>query len=202
MNEGLYLLSTHYRASPSTSPPPLPQPCSKCAQFRHVTENCPNKTQCSKCDGKHRTEKCTTTLTMKCTACNTTEHVAWSIQCPERPVKPIEGIPNTRIKTLNRKSKHVDANLEQDNRIHEPITTHDFIINVYTHKINKPSTTNRAELIQKLKGRFIKEFNMDAIVVFFGNWMYVLMVDLEKPEEPSPTQIISQARCAVTNNSS
>lgn len=90
MNEGLYLLSKHYRASPSSPPPPLPQSCSKCAKFTHTTENCCEKIQCSKCDGEHRTDKCTTTLPMKCTGCNTTDHVAWSIKCHKRPLKPID----------------------------------------------------------------------------------------------------------------
>lgn len=41
MKEGLYLLSKHFRASPSTSPLPFPQPCYKCGEFTHTTENCP-----------------------------------------------------------------------------------------------------------------------------------------------------------------
>lgn len=55
------------------------------------------------------------------------------------------------MKTLNKRSQEVDASLKSNNRIHESITAHDSIINTYTRKISKPSTTNRAELIFKLK---------------------------------------------------
>lgn len=200
MNEGIFLLNKHFRASPSSPPPPLPQQCAKCTQFTHPTNRCPNVTRCSKCDGEHRTEKCTTNLPIKCTSCNTTDHVAWSIKCPNRPKKPLEGIPNTQIKSLNKKSRNVEDKLTKNSRIHAPTTIHDTIVNTYTRKINKPTNTNRIELIQKLKTRFINEYNIETTVIFSGNWIYILMVDLENPEEPSPTQPITPARCVITNN--
>lgn len=200
MNEGVFVLNKHFRAAPSSPPPPMPQPCSKCTQFTHTTEQCPNEIICSKCNGNHRTDRCTTNLPIKCTSCGAADHVAWSIKCPRHPKKPIEGIPNTQIKPLNKKTREMDKNFTRNKRIHEPITIHDFILNTYSRKINKPSTTNRDQLIQALKKRFIKEYNIDTTVAFTGNWMYILMIDLEYPEDPSPTQPTNGSSYQVNQN--
>lgn len=201
MNEGVFLINKHFRASPSTPPPPLPQQCNDCTQFTHTTENCKNASLCNKCSRDHRSEKCTKNLPIKCTACNTTDHVAWSLKCPKRPTKLIEGIPNTQIKPLNKRNREIDSTLTNNNRIHEPVTAHDFIINTYVRKINNPTSTNTEKLIQKLKNRFTREMNIDTTAVFSGNGLYILMVDLDKPEVPSPTQPLKGSSCTRINGS-
>lgn len=200
MSEGVFLLNKHFRASPSTPPTPVPQPCTKCTQFTHTTENCPNELLCSKCSGNHRTERCTSNLPLKCTSCNAVDHVAWSIKCPHHPRKPIEGIPNAQIKPLNKKSREINNIITNNNRIHASITMHDYIINTYSRKINNPTTINREELILALKKRFIKEFNIETTVAFSGNWMYILMIDLENPGAPSPTEPTKGASFSVIKN--
>lgn len=188
LNEGVFYKNKHYPVHPSTPPEPVPSPCAKCSLYTHTTELCNLPLTCRKCKGKHSTSNCTSPLPEKCTACNSEEHQAWSVKCPKRPVKPIEGIPNTRIKSLNKKSCEIDKKITKNNKIHTPMTLHDHIIETYTNKFNKPKYTNRQELIVQLKKRFINLYNIDTTVVFSGNHMFILMFDLDKPNTTSPTE--------------
>lgn len=199
MNEGFFYLHKHYPSYPSTPPAPAPQPCSKCLQFTHTTSNCPNDVTCDKCNGNHKTIDCITNFPAKCSACNSTEHAAWSFKCPKRPTAPIAGIPNTTIKSINKKSAEIDKKITEKSHIHAPITIHDHIINTYINKVNKRKNTCREELIAKLKQRFIIEFKVDTSVVFSGSRMYILMFSLENPELPSPTETTTGVSYVTSN---
>ena len=122
----------------------------------------------------------------QCVACGIEDHKACTIKCPRRPRAPIEGIPNTTIKTLNKRSKDMNPHITNNARIHSYITVHDLIINTYTAKINKPKNSNRKELITKLRKIFIQSYNIDTTVAFSVNKMYILMFDLDQPISISP----------------
>jgi DNA topoisomerase IB len=62
------------------------------------------------------------------------------------------------------------------------------IIDTYIDKINNPKHTNREELIQKLRKKFIKQYNIDTSAVFSGNRLYILMFDINSPQSISPTE--------------
>ena len=188
LNEGVFYKNRYYPVHPSTPPEPTPTPCAKCFLFTHVTEQCSTPITCRKCQGKHHTNICTSPLPEKCKACNSEDHQAWSPKCPKKPVKPIEGIPNARIKPMNKKSNEIDNKITENNKVHTPMTIHDHIIETYTSKLNKPKYSNRQELIIQLKKRFINLYNIDTTVVFSGNHMYILMFDLDKPNTASPTE--------------
>lgn len=188
INNGLFYKNRHYPVYPSTPPNPTPIPCFKCNQFDHITEDCTNPVTCEKCKGNHHTNKCTLNAPAKCLACGAEDHKAWSFKCPKRPTQPIEGIPNSTIRSLNKKSNDIAAEKKIDTRIHSPVTIHDTIINTYITKVNKPKHTNREELLKKLKKKFVQLYNIDTSVVFSGNRMYILMFDLDKPLSNSPTE--------------
>lgn len=188
LHEGIFYKNQHYPAYPSNPPSPIPVPCSKCSSFTHTTEQCTTNVKCLKCQGSHPTIKCTSPLPVTCAACGSHEHVPWSIQCPKRPKKPIEGIPNTKIKCINKKTDELDNKITRNSRIHTPITPHDYIINKYLSKINKPKYTDRQELIKTLRNRFIEQFNIETSVHFTGNRIYILMFDLTDRDSESPTQ--------------
>lgn len=187
--EGFYFKYQHYPVYPSKPPVPLPQPCKKCLSFDHPTDSCNNNLKCTKCFGSHSVNKCTSTLPPKCTSCNSEEHQAWSLHCPKRPTKPIEGIPNIQIKSLNKKSNEISP-VKRNSRIHSPVTIHDCIINTYINKLNDTKNVNREELLSKLKKRFVNDFNIDTNAVFSGSRVYILMFDLET-QETSPTEPIN-----------
>ncbi|CAH0556960.1 unnamed protein product [Brassicogethes aeneus] len=190
LNEGLFFKCRHYAIYPSSPPTPAPLPCSKCSLFTHTTDKCSTPIKCLKCSENHPTLKCTSELPPKCLSCNSTEHQAWSFQCPNRPTKPIEGIPNLPVKSLNKKSSMVD-NAKKEARVHSHITIHDHIVNTFLRKLNKSSATPREDIIHKLKQRFVKEFNIETTISFVGNnWIYILMFDLDIDDHSSPTEVI------------
>ena len=92
------------------------------------------------------------------------------------------------IKLHNKKSAEIPTIITKNTKIHAPLTIHDHIINTYINKINKPTQTNREDLIKKLKKRFVDEFQIDTVAVFSGNRLYILMFDLENPNNTSPTE--------------
>lgn len=188
LNEGVFYKKRHYPVYASAPPDPTPIPCNKCLQFTHKTEDCNTPIKCKKCGDNHNTNKCTTNLPPKCNACGAEDHQAWAFKCPKRPTKPIEGIPNVTIKSLNKKSQEIKDDKKKNTKIHSKITIHDHIINTYLRKLNKPKNTNREELIQKLKKRFINEFNVDTSIVFTGNRALIFMFDLDDPNSISPTE--------------
>lgn len=124
LNEGMFYKFRHYPVFPSKPPEPIPIPCAKCSGFTHITENCTTPITCRKCQGKHHTNSCESSLPPKCAACNSTEHQAWSIKCPKTPTTPIDGIPNTHKKSIN---KDIAIN-KTKNKIHKPLIYHDYII--------------------------------------------------------------------------
>lgn len=188
INEGIFFKCRHYIAKPSYPPDPIPVPCARCSQFTHTTDKCNSPIICSKCGQQHKESECTTSLPPRCTACQSTEHVAWSIKCPKRPVKPIEGIPNIKIRSINKKSADMDIKKVEKSRIHKAITIHDHIIETYIHKINKPKNIERQQLIQKLQRRFIDSYNISTVPTFVGNRLYVLMIDLENENKTVDTE--------------
>lgn len=189
LNYGLPYKYKVYPVFPSKAPDPLPVPCGKCSQFTHTTDQCPNPIICQKCKGKHHTNSCTTSLPEKCAACNSEDHQAWSTKCPKRPLKPIEGIPSMKIKTLNKISKEIHSKQAKKSRIHEPLTIHDHIIETYVTNLNENHNIERQELINKLKKRFVDLFRIDTTAVFSGNRLYILMFDLDEPaNNDSPTE--------------
>lgn len=190
LNEGVFYKNRHYPVFPSNPPPPAPIPCKRCSQFDHTSDQCNNPIKCDKCSGNHHPLKCTTQLPPKCLACGAEDHKAWSMKCPKRPTQAIEGIPNTKIKSLNKKTHQMDKKNTEHNRIHSSISIHDLIINTYVTKINKPKNINREELLQKLKQRFVQLYNIETAAAFCGNRMYILMYDLENPQDTSPTETI------------
>ena len=181
-------MNRRYRIEPSRPPPPIPQPCGKCASFEHETDKCKATIKCSKCLGQHPTQKCTSPLPPKCSSCSAEDHTAWSLKCPNRPTAPIPGIPNMPIKCNNKKSADLPPHITKKTRIHSPLTIHDYIITTYVNKINQPSHTNREDLIKKLKKRFTEDFQIDTTAVFSGNRLYILMFDLADPDGTSPTE--------------
>ena len=189
MNEGFFYKCRHYSVYTSMPPPPAPLPCSKCLAFTHITENCTAPQQCLKCGANHSTTKCTSSQLPKCKSCGSVEHQAWSFKCPNRPTTPIQGLPNIPIRSLNKKSREIVDEYKKDSRIHSPITIHDIIINSYANKLNKPQNTNRQELIDKLRKRFIDEYNVETSVTFVGgNKIYILMFDMDNKNFNSPTE--------------
>lgn len=180
LNEGVFYKNKHYAVYPSSPPPPLPIPCAKCMEFTHTTENCGNPIKCSKCFGQHYTNNCTSTLAAKCTSCQSEEHMAWSPKCPKRPTAPITGIPNAKIKSINKLSAEIDSNITNNNRVHKAITIHDHIITTYVNKLNKNGNNDRQHLIDKLKKRFINNYRIDTAIVFSGNSIYIFMFDLDR----------------------
>lgn len=114
LGEGVYYRCRHYAVEPSRPPTPTPIACAKCALYTHTTDKCSTPIRCLKCNGTHATPQCTTPdLPAKCAACNVEGHVAWSIKCPLRPTAPIPGIPNIKIKPLNKKSNQVDVHIKK-----------------------------------------------------------------------------------------
>lgn len=188
LTEGIYYKHRHHPVYPSQPPPPLPVPCARCSEFSHITENCKNQIKCSKCLGTHHTNKCQSSQLPKCLACNSEEHVAWSIKCPKRPKQPIEGIPNIKIKCINKKSHEIEEKITKKSRVHKPLTIHDYILDTYTNEINQQISLDRKVLIEKLKKRFADNFKIDTTVVFSGSRMYILMFDLENPTSEVATQ--------------
>ena len=184
LSEGLYFKFKHYTVIPSNPPSPAPKPCVKCSSFNHLTENCTSTIKCTKCNGNHPDFKCTSTLPPKCRSCGAEDHQAWSYKCPNRPRAPIEGIP---IKSIIKKSHEVSAE-EKKSRIHQPLTLHDNIICIYLNEINDSKNTNRQELLDKLRKRFVDNYNVDTVAVFSGNNIYILMFDLEEKDHHSPTE--------------
>lgn len=188
INEGVYYKCRYFAVYPSHPPEPLPIPCAKCSKFTHTTDQCNTPVKCSKCHGDHKDIECKTNLPPTCKACGSTEHVAWSIKCPQRPTKPIEGIPNVKIRSINKKSAELDKKITKNSRIHSVITIHDHIIDTYTNKINKPKNNNRQELLAKLQKRFIDHYNINTIPTFVGNRLYILMFDLNSKSNDTPTE--------------
>lgn len=187
LNEGIFYKHRHYPVYPSLPPAPIPQPCARCLQFTHTKEECTTPIKCTKCDGKHHVSKCDSQLPPKCTGCGAGDHSAWSLKCPKRPTKPIEGIPNTQIKSLNKRTHEIDSKITRNSKIHSPITIHDSIINSYITKLNKEKHTNREELINNLRKRFVSQYNIDTVATFSGSRLYILMFDLDQPLTISPT---------------
>lgn len=145
--------------------------------------------KCLKCGENHATTKCTTSLLPKCKSCGSEDHQAWSFKCPNRPTAPIQGLPNIPIRTLNKKSHEIDNVNKKTSRIHSSITVHDIIINKYINKLNKPHNTNRQEVIEKLRKRFIDEYNVETSVTFVGgNKIYILMFDMDNKDFNSLTE--------------
>jgi hypothetical protein len=188
LSQGLFYKNLHYPVYPALPPAPAPQPCSRCEQFTHKTEDCKTPIKCNKCGGNHHTRRCTSELPPKCSACNEEGHSAWSFKCPQRPTQPIAGIPNNPIRSINKKTRDLDGSITRNSKIHSPVTIHDMIINTYIDKINNPKHTNREELIQKLRKKFISQYNIDTSAVFSGNRLYILMFDLNSPQSISPTE--------------
>ena len=91
---------------------------------------------------------------------------AWSIKCPKHPRQLIEGIPNVKIKSDNRKTEEMGKSITKKSRIHQPITTHDHIINTYVEKINDPKYTNRNEVVLKLKKKICRTIQYRYIYKF------------------------------------
>lgn len=188
INEGVYYKCRYFAVYPSHPPEPIPVPCTKCSMFTHTTAQCNTPIKCSKCHGDHKDIECKTNLPPTCTACGSAEHVAWSIKCPRRPTKPIEGIPNVKIRSINKKSAELNKKVTKNNRIHSPITIHDHIIDTYTNKINKPKNINRQELLAKIQKKFIDQYNINTIPTFVGNRLYILMFDLDSDGHDTPTE--------------
>lgn len=198
LNEGLFYKNRHYPVYTSLPPPPAPLACGRCHEFTHKTEDCPTPQKCHKCNGKHPTSKCTTQLPIKCAACDAEDHVAWSFKCPKRPKTSLPNIPNIPIKSINKKSETISSDLKKEDRIHAPVTKHDFIIYTYINEINDSSDSNREELINKIRKRFVDMWNIDTTAVFTQNRLYILMFDLEtdfdSPTEPLPSLNNQQCR--------
>lgn len=194
LKDGLFFKYRHYPVYTSKPPPPTPKPCSKCLAFTHTTEMCNAPMKCAKCFGNHALYKCTSTLPPKCTSCNSEEHQAWSHKCPNRPTAPIQGIPNVKIKSLNKKSHEISDN-KKKSRIHGPVTIHDTIINTYINELNNTTNNDREDLIIKLRKRFIDNFNLDTTAIFSGNRVYILIFELDVENAISPTEPIND-----TNN--
>nr|CAI5841214.1 unnamed protein product [Callosobruchus analis] len=154
----------HYAIFPSAPPPPAPIPCSKCLLFTHKTEQCTTPIKCLKCGEQHATAKCKTELPVKCNVCGSTDHQAWAFQCPKRPTKPLEGIPNLPVKTLNKTSRQIVNEEKKKSRIHEPLTVHDMIINTYVEELNHPGNTDREDILRKLRQKFIRHYNIETTV--------------------------------------
>lgn len=198
-NRFVHFLGRIFRIIESKPPPPIPAPCSKCNAYDHRSEDCRKPLKCNRCQGTHPTSACTSPLPVRCATCNSDDHAAWSMKCPKRPTAPIEGIPNVKVKCLNKRTAEVSNSVTAHSRVHTPITTHDHIINKYKHQLNKTENNNREELIKKLRKRFIEDFNVDTSVVFFGNHMYILMIDMLSPDRTSPTEPLDQLRQTITN---
>lgn len=174
LNEGMYFRHRHYPVYTSPPPPPIPIPCSRCLEFSHTTEKCTNHIICTKCSGAHPTDSCKSTLPIKCTTCQSEEHQAWSVKCPKHPTGPIEGIPNVKIKPLNKPSLKIDSKITK----------------TYVNKLNKKQNVDRQQLIDSLKKRFIDNFQVDTMVVFSGSRIHILMFDLEIENSVTATQPI------------
>lgn len=187
LNEGLFYKNRHYPVYSSTPPPPAPLPCGRCSAFSHRTEDCETPIRCSKCQGGHHTNKCTSQLPARCTACNSEEHAAWSFKCPKRPTNAIPNIPNIPIKSINKKTEEIESDLKKENKIHSPVTKHDFIISTYLDKVNNPKYSNREEIINKLRKKFVDLWKIDTTAVFTQNRLYILMFDLDSDFD-SPTE--------------
>lgn len=190
LNEGIFYKHKHYPVFPSLPPAPIPQPCPKCLQFTHTKEQCTTPPKCTKCNGPHHFSTCNSSLPMKCAGCGSEDHAAWSIKCPKRPTQPIQGIPNTQIKSLNKQSQEIDKKITKNSKIHSPVTVHDLIINTYITKLNKEKNRDREELLRKLRKRFTTLYNIDTVATFSGNRLYILMFDLDEPLTTSPTEPI------------
>lgn len=188
VQEGVFYKNRHYAVYPSLPPPPAPLPCSKCLEFTHRTEECKTSPKCSKCGENHSTIKCKSVLPPKCNSCGSEDHQAWSFKCPNRPRKPIEGIPNIPVKTLNKKTHEINGETRKKSRIHSPVTIHDVIVNTFVNKLNKPKHVNRAELLEKLRRKFIQEYQIETSVTFVGNKIYILMFDMLLNDFNSPTE--------------
>lgn len=187
LNEGLFYKHRHYPAYTSLPPPPAPSPCSKCFGFDHKTEECTTPIKCHKCQGSHYTNKCLFQMPVKCAACNAEDHAAWSFKCPKRPTRSIPNIPNIQIKSINKKSEEIASDLKKENRIHSPVTKHDYIIDNYLADINNPKNVNREEAILGLRRKFIDLWRIDTAAVFTQNRLYILMFDLDSDQD-SPTE--------------
>ena len=83
----------------------------------------------------------------------------------------------------------MDTKKTKKSRIHQPITIHDHIVETYITILNDDTKTDRQELINKLKRRFVDLYNIDTTPVFSGNRLYILMFDMEEETgKESPTE--------------
>lgn len=155
LNEGIYFKHRHYPVYTSPPPAPIPVPCAKCMEYTQTTANCTNPIKCTKCFGTHHTNSFNSPLPPKCRACQSEDYHVWSMKCPKRPTASIEGIPNAKIRSLNKPSAKIDPKLVKQSRIHKPITIHDHIVTTYLNKLNKRQNTNRPKLTEE--GRKKKE---------------------------------------------
>lgn len=200
LNNGVYYKCKHFVVHPSIAPNPLPIPCAKCAEFTHKSEACPNNLICSKCRGNHKEAQCQSTLAPSCQACGSFSHSVWSIKCPKGPMKPIEGIPNIKIKSINKKSYEIKNQQLKQSRIHGPVTIHDMIIENYMSEVNNPNNKDRQDLIVKLKNKFIEMYRIDTHAVFSGNKMYILMFDTLQENAATPTEPKEGQQTQVENS--
>lgn len=95
-------------------------------------------------------------------------------------------------KAAQKKSHDISPDRKKS-RIHDPVTIHDLIINTYINGLNDPKNVNRAELLQKLRKRFIDNFKVDTTAVFSGSRVYILIFDLDNEDVSSPTEPINSS---------
>lgn len=95
---------------------------------------------------------------------------------------------NIPVKTLNKKTHEINDETRKKSRIHSPVTIHDVIVNTFVNKLNKPKHVNRAELLEKLRRKFIQEYQIETSVTFIGNKIYILMFDMLLNDFNSPTE--------------
>lgn len=71
------------------------------------------------------------------------------MKCLKRPLAPIEGIPNAKIKSLNKLSAEIDNDITKGCRIHKPLNIHDHIVTTYINNHNINENIDRQQLIEK-----------------------------------------------------
>ncbi|KAH1021731.1 hypothetical protein HUJ04_011215 [Dendroctonus ponderosae] len=100
-------------------------------------------------------------LPAKCVTCNSDDHAAWSMKCPKRPTAPIEGIPNVKVKCLNKRTAEVSGSMDSKTKYYtlrekallvQLVKENEVIENKKTDSVSTQEKNDAWKKLQKISG--------------------------------------------------